>query len=54
MNIKNRYRGCRKHIKKSWITGYLVWDGNEPFLVLRDPHSGWTFFAVDADTLQPV
>ena len=48
------YRACRKHVPESWITGWLVWDGDAPFLVRRDPHTGWTFFAVDADTLAPV
>ncbi len=48
------YRACRKHVPESWITGYPVWDGDAPFLVSRDPHTGWTFFAVDADTLAPV
>ena len=54
MITKKIYRGCRKHVPESWITGSLVWDGDTPFLVRRDPYTGWTFFAVDTDTIEEV
>ena len=54
LQSRNLYRACRKHVPESWITGWPVWDGDAPFLVRHDPHTGWTFFAVDADTLTPV
>ena len=54
LQSRNLYRACRKHVPESWITGYPVWDGDTPFLVRRDSHTGWTFFAVDADTLESV
>ncbi len=30
-----------------WITGQLVFDGNEMFILSRDANAGWCWFAVD-------
>lgn len=47
-----KYSGCRKGCGR--ITGYPVRDGDDLYLVYRHEVTGWTFFAVDPDSLQPV
>lgn len=39
------WRGRRKNLE--WVTGQLVFDGDEMFIMTRDAHAGWCWFAVD-------
>ncbi|MEI3038490.1 MAG: hypothetical protein V8T90_15560 [Victivallales bacterium] len=39
------WRGRRKNLE--WVTGQLVFDGDDIFILTRDAHAGWCWFAVD-------
>ena len=39
------WRGRRKNLE--WVTGQLVFDGDDMFIMTRDAHAGWCWFAVD-------
>ena len=44
------WRGRKKEL--GWVTGQLVFDGDDMFILTRDEHAGWCWFAVDQ--LEPV
>lgn len=39
------WRGRRKNLE--WVTGQLVFDSDDMFIMTRDEHAGWCWFAVD-------
>lgn len=39
------WRGRKNNLE--WVTGQLVFDGDEMFIMTRDAHAGWCWFAVD-------
>ena len=43
--------GCRlwrgRKVDLDWITGQLVFDGDDMFIMNRDQNAGWCWFAVD-------
>lgn len=47
-----RYSGCRPHCAR--VTGYPVRHGNDLYLVYLHSQTGWTFFAVDPESLRAV
>ena len=39
------WRGRRRDL--GWVTGQLVFDGDDMFIMTRDQNAGWCWFAVD-------
>ena len=48
--VRRLWRGRKKVL--GWVIGQLVFDGDEMFILTRDEHAGWCWFAVDQ--LEPV
>lgn len=38
---------CGRKADLDWITGQLIFDGDDMFILTRDANAGWCWFAVD-------
>lgn len=47
------WRGRRRDL--GWVTGQLVFDGDDMFIMTRDQNAGWCWFSVDqVEPVDPV